>query len=55
MVLETAVFIKFIIKQAPGYLTELIPNRNKAYQTRHIANVPSLSFKDSFFENVFSH
>ena len=41
-------FYKIYNKQAPGYLTELIPTRNEAYQTRHVANVPSLSFKHNF-------
>ena len=35
-------------------MTELIPTRNEAYQTRHLANVPSLSFKNNFFKNTFS-
>ena len=46
-------FYKIYNKQAPGYLTELIPTRNEAYQTRHVANVPSLNFKYSFFKNTF--
>ena len=46
-------FYKICNKQAPGYLTELIPSRNEAYQTSHIANVPSLSFKHKFFKNTF--
>ena len=46
-------FYKIYNKQAPGYLTELIPTRNEAYQTRHFANIPSLSFKHNFFENIF--
>ena len=32
-------FYKIYNKQAPGYLTELIPTRNEAYETRHFANV----------------
>ena len=46
-------FYKIYNKQAPGYLTELIPTRNEAYQTRHLANIPSLSFKHNFFKNTF--
>ena len=46
-------FYKIYNKQAPGYLTELIPSRNEAYQTSHVANVPSLSFKNTFFKNTF--
>ena len=46
-------FYKIYNKQAPGYLTELIPTRNEAYQTRHFANIPSLSFKHNFFKNTF--
>ena len=34
-------------------MTELIPTRNEAYQTRHLANIPSLSFKHNFFKNTF--
>ena len=34
-------------------MTELIPTRNEAYQTRHVANVPSLNFKHVFFKNTF--
>ena len=34
-------------------LTELISTRNEAYQTRHFANIPSLSFKHNFFKNTF--
>ena len=41
-------FFKIYNKQAPGYSTELIPNRNEAYQIRHIVNVPSSSFKHNF-------
>ena len=43
----------FLSNQAPSYLTELMPARNKAYQTRHIANIPSLSFKHDFLKNTF--
>ena len=46
-------FYKIYNKQAPGYLTELIPTRNEAYQTRHLTNIPSLSFKHNFFKNTF--
>ena len=46
-------FHKIYNKQAPGYLTKLIPRRNEAYQTRHLANIPSLSFKHNFFKNTF--
>ena len=46
-------FYKIYNKQAPGYLTELIPTRNEVYQTRHLANIPSLSFKHNFFKNTF--
>ena len=46
-------FYKIYNKQAPGYLTKLIPTRNEAYQTRHLANIPSLSFKHNFFKNTF--
>ena len=46
-------FYKIYNKQAPGYLTELIPNRNEAYQTRHFANISSLNFKHDFFKNAF--
>ena len=34
-------------------MTEPIPTRNEAYQTRHLANIPSLSFKRNFFKNTF--
>ena len=34
-------------------MTELIPTRNEAYQTRHVANIPSLSFKHNFLKNTF--
>ena len=40
---------KICNKQALGYLTELKPTRNEAYQTKHITNVPFLSFKHNFF------
>ena len=46
-------FHKIYNKESPGYLTELIPTRNEAYQTRHPANIPSLSFKHNFFKNIF--
>ena len=46
-------FYKIYNKQAPGYLIELIPTCSEAYQTRHIAHVPSLSFKHNFFKNTF--
>ena len=46
-------FYKIYNKQAPGYLTELIQARNDPYQTRHLANMPSLSFKYNFFKNTF--
>ena len=46
-------FYKIYNKQAPGYLTELIPTRKEAYQTRHLANIPSLNFKHNFFKNTF--
>ena len=47
-------FYKIYNKQAPGYLTELIPTLNEAYQTRHVANIPYLSFKHNLFKNTFS-
>ena len=34
-------------------MTELIPTRNEAYQTKHLSNIPSLSFKQNFFKNTF--
>ena len=34
-------------------MVELIPTRNEAYQTRHAANIASLSFKHNFFKNSF--
>ena len=34
-------------------MTELIPTCNEAYQTRHVANIPSLSFKHKFLKNTF--
>ena len=46
-------FYKICNKQDPGYLTELLPNRNEAYQTGHFANIHSLSFKHIFFLNTF--
>ena len=46
-------FYKIYNKQVPGYLTELIQTRNEAYQTRHVADVPSLSFKHIFLKNKF--
>ena len=49
-------FYKIYNKQAPGYLTNLIPTRNEVYQTRHSANIPSLSFKlDLFLRNSTSY
>ena len=33
-------FYKIYNKQAPGYLSKLIPSRNEAYQTWHVANIP---------------
>ena len=44
-------FYKICNKQAPGYLTKPIPTRNEAHQTRHLANIPSLSFKSIFLKN----
>ena len=46
-------FCKIYNKQGPGCLTKLIPIGNEAHQTRRTANVPSLSFKDNFFKNIF--
>ena len=46
-------FYKIYNKQAPDYLTELITTRNEAYQTRYVANVPSLSFEHIVFKNTF--
>ena len=43
---------KIYNKQAPGYLTELIPTWNELYQTRHVANVPYLSFKHIFLKST---
>ena len=43
-------FYKVYNKQAPGYLNELIPTPNEAYQTRQVASVPFLSFKHIFFK-----
>ena len=54
MLQETCCFYKIYNKQAPGYLTEPIPTRNEAYQARHVANVPSLSFKRNFLKTEFS-
>ena len=47
-------FDKIYNKQAPGYLTELIATCNEVYQTRRIANIPSLSFNHIFLKNTFS-
>ena len=47
-------FYKAYNKQASGYWTKLIPTCNESYQTRHVANVPSLDFKHNFFKNTFS-
>ena len=46
-------FYRIYNKQAPDYLTELIPTGNQADQTRHLANTPSLIFKHNFFNNIF--
>ena len=46
-------FYNIYNKQAPGYLTELIPARREAYQTRYLANISSLSLKHNFFKNTF--
>ena len=46
-------FYKIYNKLAPGYLTQLIRTCNEAYQTKHFANIPSLSFKHNFSKNVF--
>ena len=48
-----AVFYKIYNKQTPDYLTELVPTHTEAYQTRHFAIIPSLSFKHNFFKNTF--
>ena len=48
-------FYKTYNKQAPDYLTELIPTCNEAYQARHVGNIPSLGFKHNFLKNHFSH
>ena len=55
IVQETILFYKIYNKQAPGYLIKLIPTRNEAYQTKYLANIPSLSFKLNFFKNTFPH
>ena len=34
-------------------MAELIPARNEAYQTRHLANIPALSFKHNLLEKTF--
>ena len=34
-------------------MNELTPTRNETYQTRHAANIPSLSFKHNFSKNTF--
>ena len=46
-------FYKIYNKQAPGYLTELIPTRNEVYQTRHLANISSLNINS--LKIHFSH
>ena len=46
-------FYKIYNKQAPVYLTELISTRNETHQTKHVANIPFLSFKHNFFKNTF--
>ena len=46
-------FYKIYNNQAPSCLTELIPSRNEAYQTRHVANAPSFNFKHILFKNTF--
>ena len=33
-------------------MTELIPIRNEAYQTRHFANIPFFIFTHNFFKNT---
>ena len=48
-------FDKIYNKQAPGYFNKIIPTRNVAYQTRYVANVPSLSFKCNFLNTHFCH
>ena len=52
--LQLRCFYKIYNKQAPGYLTELIPIHNEGYQRRHVANVPSISFKYNFVKNTYS-
>ena len=46
-------FYKIHNIEAPGYLTELMPTRNEAYQTRHFDNIPSLPFKHNFKNTFF--
>ena len=46
-------FYKISNKKAPGYLIDQIPTLNVTYQTRHVTNIPSLSFKHNFFKNNF--
>ena len=46
-------FYKIHNKQALEYLTEPIQTRNEAHQARHVANIPSLSFKHNFLKNTF--
>ena len=46
-------FYKIYNKQASGYLTKPIPTRNEVYQIRHVANIPSLSFKHNFLKKTF--
>ena len=48
-------FYNIYNKQAPGYLTELIATCNAVYQTRRIANIPSLRFKHIFLKIHFPH
>ena len=44
-------FYKIYNKQTSGYLTELIPTRNEAYQTRHFAK-NTFFFKNTFFSST---
>ena len=46
-------FYKILNEKSPSYLFDLIPNLNRARETRHSNNVPEIHTRHNYFKNSF--
>ena len=46
-------FCKIVNNQSPSYFLKFIPSIDRIYNTRHIANVPTMKSKHAFLKNFY--